>query len=132
MIPESTRISRSDIWLDDNKFDGFLVRCVQAGNTVSDLFLGTELFLEPDGTVVLEYNLENDTLYYETFAQDEWGPSEKADEATVRMFNRVRTKTTAAEVYDIFTGLKIDPNKREVRFGERLRAKIAELDSNAF
>lgn len=132
MIAESKRINRRDICLDDDKFDGFVVRCVQAGHTVSDVFLGTELFLEPGGSVVLEYYQEGDTLYYESFGHDEWEPSSAAGDSVVRMFKRSRPKEAKAEVYDIFTGARIDQNKREERFGEKLKKKIAELESNAF
>jgi hypothetical protein len=132
VIAESTRINRRDIWLDDDKFSGFIGRCINAGHNYVDVFFGVELFLEHNGTVVVEYIQDYDTLYYEVFSPGEWGPSEHASDSVLRMFNSVRPKDGMTEVFDIFTGLKLDRTRKEERFGEKLREAIAAQEKNAF
>jgi hypothetical protein len=85
-----------------------------------------------DGQITLEFLPDGGGFRFVTFEHDEWSPAETASTGALRLFKRFRPTPAKAEVYDLFTGQRMNLNKKEERFGEKLRQKIEELEQNAF
>lgn len=131
-MTECTLLSRADVRLDPDKLQRFVASCVTQGDCLADVFLDTRIYLESDGQITLEFLPEGGGFRFITFGHDEWSPAETASTDALRLFKRFRPAPTKAEVYDLFSGKRIDLSKKEERFGERLRQRIAELEQNAF
>ncbi|SOB60055.1 protein of unknown function [Pseudodesulfovibrio profundus] len=132
MTSKCTLLRRADVRLDPDKLQRFVTSCVTQGDCLADVFLTTRIYLEMDGQITLEFLPDGGGFHFVTFEHDEWSPAETASRDALRLFRQFRPAPTKAEVYDLFTGQRIDPNKKEERFGEKLRQKIEELEQNAF
>lgn len=127
IMTDGTPLHRTDVRLDPDKLQRFVASCVTQGDCLADVFLDTRIYLESDGQITLEFLPDGDGFRFVTFDYDEWSPAGTASMDALRLFKRFRPDPAKAEVYDLFSGQRIDLSKKEERFGERLRQKIAEL-----
>lgn len=131
-MTECTQLRRADVRLDPEKLQRFVASCVTQRVCLADVFLETRIYLERGGQITLEFLPDGGGFRFITFDSDEWSPAETASRDALRLFKRFRPAPAKAEVYDLFTGQRIDLNKKEDLFGERLRQKIEELEQNVF
>jgi len=129
---ELTTLRRQDVILSEDKLEAFLLRCALKGFTSSEIFQETAIILEDNGNITIEFARDGCIPQFEIFAPHEWEPGPKTSLKMQGMFARVRPTPTKAEVYDFFSGQRINLNKQEERFGEQLRQKIEELEQNTF
>lgn len=125
-------VSRKDILLDNDRFTRFMRLAMDDPNTLSHFFSGVRLYLEKNGEIIAEYNPEGLTLYTMPFRQGHWEPSDTAPAKVIQAYEKARQKTERHGIFDIFSGQQIDTNRKEKKFGERLREKIEASERNSF
>ncbi len=124
-------VSRKDVLLDNDRFSRFMRLAMDAPNTLSHFFSEVRLYLEKTGEIIAEYNPAGVTLYHMSFKVRHWSPSDTAPAKVLHAYEKARRKTeSGGEIYDIFSGQRIDTNQKETWFDERLRAKTKACERN--
>lgn len=108
MLTDSEPIRRADVRLNCTKLTSFFEHCLKHGHELAEVFQDTNLYLESNGTIVVEFHPPKGTLHYETFQPSEWEPSKNASLLTRKLLESVRPRPPLTEVYDIFTGQPLD------------------------
>jgi hypothetical protein len=132
MVTNEITIRRKDVVMNEDKLDAFLHLCVIKGYTSAEVFQASTLSLSGNGNVIIELCRPEGVPQFEVFEPGEWEPGKKASGDVELVFYRTRPRPATAEIYDIFTGKIIDPDRKEKRFGERLQAAIERREQNAF
>ncbi|BDQ33411.1 hypothetical protein [Pseudodesulfovibrio portus] len=115
MISECNQLHRADVRLDPEKLHGFTTACVAHGNCFADVFWDTRIYLERDGRITLEFLPHGGTLHFVMFELDEWSPAVTASADAMRLFTRFRKEPDDAQVFDIFTGERLQEDQLEAR-----------------
>ena len=132
MITNEITIRRRDVVMDEDKLDAFLHLCIIKGYTSAEVFQTSILTLSGNGNVIIELCRPEGVPQFEVFEPGEWEPGKRASGDVELVYYRTRPRPATAEVFDIFTGKIITPDKKEERFGERLQAAIERHEQTAF
>ncbi len=108
MHTEAEPIRRADVRLNSAKLTNFLEHCLRHGHELAKVFQDTKLYVENNGTIVLEFYPAKGTLHHETFQPSEWEPNKNASILTRKLLENVRPRPPLTEVFDIFTGQPLD------------------------